>query len=655
MSKPNKRYQVFVSSTYEDLKEERQEVMQVLLELDCIPSGMELFPAADEDQWSLIKEVIDICDYYIVIIGGRYGSEDDEGMSYTEKEYRYALEKNKPIIGFLHKEPDNLPAIKTDINEEKRRKLGEFKNLVSNKMVKFWINKNDLGAVVSRGLTNLMKRHPAVGWVRADLLPSEDLTAELLKLRKRIEELEVDLETERQQSPRDSERYSQGDQYIPINYSFYGRAQSELDYMTFKSEIYLSWNEIFSQISPSMLDENTESNLKLRINEYIKEKAYKQKAQKFQYPQSFRITNESFEQIIVQLYTLRLIEKSKKKHTASDTSKYWSLSEFGENTLMRLRAIKNVEFYEGDLVDMESRVIIELQRIINDSIVEMPELDYIDNGYVGKENIKELTLNSKDLSYIPESIKDLEFLEILQINSNLESIPKSIGNLSNLRILDLEDNELKSIPENIGELKNLKVLNLGMNEINKIPDSIGELVNLERLDIMFNPIEYLPKNFEKLMILKDLSISFGNIDKFQSSISTLMTLRTLSIEGGVFTQIPESLFNLIYLEELWINCNEILSISGLIKNLENLTNLTIACKNLSELPLEIGELTKLKYLDVSECSLSTLPESILNLINLETLRIEDNRIKPLSDQIESVLKKLEQNGCKIFKAITEEE
>ena len=68
-----KKYQVFVSSTYEDLQEERREVMQALLELDCIPCGMEFFPAANEDQWTLIKNVIDDCDYYLVIVGGRYG------------------------------------------------------------------------------------------------------------------------------------------------------------------------------------------------------------------------------------------------------------------------------------------------------------------------------------------------------------------------------------------------------------------------------------------------------------------------------------------------------------------------------------------------------------------------------------------------------
>ena len=69
----DKRYQVFVSSTYDDLQDERKEVMQALLELDCIPAGMELFPASSKDQWSLIKRVIDDCDYYILIIGGRYG------------------------------------------------------------------------------------------------------------------------------------------------------------------------------------------------------------------------------------------------------------------------------------------------------------------------------------------------------------------------------------------------------------------------------------------------------------------------------------------------------------------------------------------------------------------------------------------------------
>lgn len=110
----DKRYQVFVSSTYADLKDERHKVIQTLMEMDCIPSGMELFPAADEEQWEFIKKVINDCDYYLLIIGGRYGSTTSEGISYTEKEYDYAIDKGLKVIAFLHKEPDSIPAGKTD-------------------------------------------------------------------------------------------------------------------------------------------------------------------------------------------------------------------------------------------------------------------------------------------------------------------------------------------------------------------------------------------------------------------------------------------------------------------------------------------------------------------------------------------------------------
>ena len=73
----DKRYQVFISSTYSDLKEERGKVMQTVMSLDCIPAGMEFFTAIDSEQLEFIKKIIDDCDYYILIIGGKYGSMTD--------------------------------------------------------------------------------------------------------------------------------------------------------------------------------------------------------------------------------------------------------------------------------------------------------------------------------------------------------------------------------------------------------------------------------------------------------------------------------------------------------------------------------------------------------------------------------------------------
>ena len=89
----NKRYQIFVSSTYEDLKEERRTVLSAVQDMEDIPSGMEMFPATDEEQFNFIKKIIDNSDYYVVIVAGRYGSIAPDGLSYTEKEYDYAVSK----------------------------------------------------------------------------------------------------------------------------------------------------------------------------------------------------------------------------------------------------------------------------------------------------------------------------------------------------------------------------------------------------------------------------------------------------------------------------------------------------------------------------------------------------------------------------------
>ncbi len=100
--------------------------MQALLFLDCIPAGMEPFPASDDDQWTLIKSVIDDSDYYLVIIAGRYGSVDVAGVGYTEKEYDYAVSIGKPVIGFLHQDPGQYTRQTHRSRRGTAQKVGSF-------------------------------------------------------------------------------------------------------------------------------------------------------------------------------------------------------------------------------------------------------------------------------------------------------------------------------------------------------------------------------------------------------------------------------------------------------------------------------------------------------------------------------------------------
>lgn len=320
----DKRYQVFVSSTYEDLQEERKEVMQALLELDCIPAGMELFPASNEDQWSLIKRVIDDSDYYIVIIGGRYGSTNDKGISYTEMEYRYALETQKPTIASLHKNPEEIKSRFTEKTQEGRDKLNLFRHLAEKKLVRYWTNPSELGSVVSRSLVNLKKQFPAVGWVRADsaAVGNEDTVRELLLLKKQNEELKKQLQRNKVTAPAGSEKLAQGDD--PISITFKYRVETTQDQYKYLSDsITTTWNNLFATISPFMSIECSELGIKSAINTYGKEilqdKLQKKLAQ-YGYKNLFLfdVDDREFHNIIIQFKALGLITRSLKNRSVKD-------------------------------------------------------------------------------------------------------------------------------------------------------------------------------------------------------------------------------------------------------------------------------------------------------------------------------------------------
>ena len=324
----DQKHQVFVSSTYEDLQEERQEVMHVLLELDCIPSGMELFPAANDSQWDLIKGVIDDCDYYVVIIAGRYGSIGPNGISYTEMEYQYAVERGKPIVAFLHGEPDSIPSKWVDSTEEGRCKLQAFRDLARQRVCKEWKTSHELGSVVTRSLVSLRKRHPAVGWIRADQTP-EKAASEILTLRKKVEDLHRALQAARTQAPAGTDKLAQGDETFRVK--CYTRYPHNERYVA-----ELSWNAIFYSALPTMMAETTELDIGRAIAQGVAERIGRRDLVT---AHIVAVETDCFKTIIVQMHALGLIARGKKPRAVKDRSAYWILTPYGESVMTRLRAI----------------------------------------------------------------------------------------------------------------------------------------------------------------------------------------------------------------------------------------------------------------------------------------------------------------------------
>ena len=191
-----KRYQVFISSTFQDLQNARQEVSQALLRADCFPAGMELFPAADEEQFEFIKTVIDQSDYYIIISAGRYGSIHPEtGLSYTEMEYEYAVETGKPVIRLLHKDPFNeLKGAEIEKTAKGRKALEQFREkLRKSSLVGFWKNPRELMAETLFALQDVQKRKPAIGWVQSTSIATTEALLEIETLKTTVAELRLEL------------------------------------------------------------------------------------------------------------------------------------------------------------------------------------------------------------------------------------------------------------------------------------------------------------------------------------------------------------------------------------------------------------------------------------------------------------------------------
>lgn len=185
-TKTDKIYQVFVSSTYEDLKLERQEVMAAVVSTGNVPIGMEYFPAGDAAPFDYIKKQIDGADYYILIVAGKYGSINEEtGISYTEMEFDYAISKGVPVAVLLHQNITKLPGSKLEMDDpNKKQLLDSFRTKVkTGRMVSFWEDEKDLRLLVKDALNNMIKESPRTGWIRADkaISISKDTNDDLLK------------------------------------------------------------------------------------------------------------------------------------------------------------------------------------------------------------------------------------------------------------------------------------------------------------------------------------------------------------------------------------------------------------------------------------------------------------------------------------------
>ena len=325
------KYQIFVSSTYDDLREERDQVLKATLEMGHIPVGMEMFSAADEEQWKIITRQIDECDYYAVIVAHRYGSVVD-GISYTEKEYDYAISNNIPVLGFIIEDDAPWPTDRVDTDPNEKSSLEEFKTKMKRKPVGFWSSATDLYGQFSIALIKQITATPRPGWQRATDGVAPDVINELSRLSSENAELRKQLQAALHQVEDDAiaerRRIRQMMQKNNLKLFFYYQDGNEWEDST-EFDLY----RIFHLLAPEMMIEKTAESIVTYIGLMLRPN--KNRRPHNQHP----VPTNTMKRCITDFSALGLFEPSQRRHTVSDTNEYWTLTDLGREIYADIRRV----------------------------------------------------------------------------------------------------------------------------------------------------------------------------------------------------------------------------------------------------------------------------------------------------------------------------
>jgi len=345
----DKKYQIFISSTYEDLKNERDQVSKSILEMGHIPVGMEMFSAADEEQWKTIKKQIEESDYYVVIIAQKYGSVMENGISYTEREYDYAIEKGVPVLGFIINEKAPWPIEHGEKDARKRKNLIKLKEKVKTRIVNFWSNQSELTSKVSISLMKTISNTPRTGWIKSNEIPVPQVMNELSRLSAENAKLRDELGRLKEASIEKADQAREAflvlyKNKVHIKVRETGKWE---DARTFEKTLL----EVFVYIAPYLIDEvsilSMANNIALSL---IGNKYYTP------YPVGKNIVSE----LVADLSALDLVVPSKRKHAVKDKESYWSLTPLGKTVLKQIRKIRLEEGIASSNIEESGEIIQDI-------------------------------------------------------------------------------------------------------------------------------------------------------------------------------------------------------------------------------------------------------------------------------------------------------
>ena len=219
-------------------------------------------------------------------------------------------------------------------------------------------------------------------------------------------------------------------------------------------------------------------------------------------------------------------------------------------------------------------------------------------------NLSNNQLHMDDLAVIME-IESLSDLKLA--NNHLQgSLTRDIGHLHALEVLDVRGNGLTDLPGSLAELSSLKFLNVDENQLTSLPwQSLSRLPLLRDLTATSNKLTgtLIPSSVSALHTLQFLNVASNALDRLSEEDTDFANLRTLSVGSNRITRLPD------------------------MSSWHELLNLSAEDNDIQELPRGLVDLKRIKIVDLASNSISRLDDRIGLMESLTLLRIAGNPIR----------------------------
>ncbi len=352
----DKRYHVFISTTGADMQPERSVLAQTLASLGFFSWGLETRTPLTT---AFARRQIDDCDYFVLLLGSRYGDLSASGVSYVHLEYIYAITKQKPVLVIMHESPDSRSPEVQEQTKEGQRKFEDFRRQLQRErdMVVTFREPRELEVILRHAMPQLTQRYPSLGWVRPNDAPMQALQLENEKLRQKnaqlmasgrgrsaassTSSLDDDISATMGEPGALDVPVVRGDELMSFDYRVH--AYQDGNFRELRPRRQMTWNELLVAIGPGFRPPAPEENFARLLNEYLNISALRDVQETMPRAHATarcQINVRALHAIKVQFKNNQWIApvgRDSRHHIL------WGLSALGEERLNKLMAVKSLE------------------------------------------------------------------------------------------------------------------------------------------------------------------------------------------------------------------------------------------------------------------------------------------------------------------------